>query len=86
MHDRVIDNAKVLKATGMEQRDLMPIGEGLARELSGYLASCPRASFAGPGANARFDGIVVGVPSLLPIARGEGAAAAVRYLVRRVLG
>ena len=33
--NRVIDNTKILKVTGMKQTELMPLKEGLAKELSG---------------------------------------------------
>lgn len=32
--DRVVDNTKILAVTGLKQSDLMPLKEGLARELS----------------------------------------------------
>ncbi len=38
LFDRVIDNAKILAATGMNQSELMPLHDGLAREI----ARCPR--------------------------------------------
>ena len=38
LFDRVMDNSKVLAATGMRQTDLMPLHEGLRREIS----RCPR--------------------------------------------
>ncbi len=34
LYDRVIDNTKVLDATGMKQSELMPLEEGLAMELA----------------------------------------------------
>lgn len=36
MYDRVLDNAKVLRTTGMEQGQLIPIAKGLERELVSY--------------------------------------------------
>ena len=38
LFDRVMDNTKVLAATGMQQKQLMPLYEGLKREIS----RCPR--------------------------------------------
>lgn len=32
--DRIINNSKILKTTGMKQSDLMPLKDGLAKELS----------------------------------------------------
>ncbi len=34
LFDRVIDNSKILKLCGMKQSDLMPLYEGLKREIS----------------------------------------------------
>jgi len=34
MFDRVVDNSKVLKATGLRQEDFMPLRKGLEKELS----------------------------------------------------
>jgi nucleoside-diphosphate-sugar epimerase len=36
MFDRVLDNAKVLAATGSAQADFQPVRQGLARELAAY--------------------------------------------------
>ena len=38
LFDRVIDNSKVLEATGLNQRDLKPLYDGLAMEI----ARCPK--------------------------------------------
>ena len=38
MFDRIMDNSKILKVTGMSQKDLMPLYQGLEREIS----RCPR--------------------------------------------
>lgn len=34
LYDRVVDNTKILKATGLTERDLMPLYDGLNKELS----------------------------------------------------
>lgn len=39
MFDRVIDNSKILKVTGMRQEDLMPLKDGLKIELNNFLKS-----------------------------------------------
>lgn len=38
LFDRIMDNSKVLAATGMKQEDLMPLYDGLKKEI----ARCPR--------------------------------------------
>ena len=38
MYDRIIDNSKILKATGLKQEDFLSIEEGLRRELALYEA------------------------------------------------
>lgn len=35
LYDRIMDNTKILNATGMKQSELMPLEKGLAREISG---------------------------------------------------
>ena len=37
MYDRVVDNSKVLAATGMRQSDLMPLEKGLRMELENFV-------------------------------------------------
>lgn len=37
MYDRIVDNTKVLEATGLKQSDMMPLREGLRIELYQYL-------------------------------------------------
>ncbi len=50
MFDRVIDNSKILNATGMKQKDLMPLREGLKIELASFSRQ-PRYS----GENKKFE-------------------------------
>ena len=38
LFDRIMDNSKVLAATGMKQEELMPLYDGLKHEI----ARCPR--------------------------------------------
>ncbi|MBQ4043594.1 MAG: epimerase [Clostridia bacterium] len=40
LFDRVVDNRKILEATGMKQADLMPVKEGLRREFCALPADC----------------------------------------------
>lgn len=39
MFDRVLDNSKILKATGMKQADLKPLRDGLSSELESFMKS-----------------------------------------------
>ncbi len=41
LFDRRIDNSKILRITGLKQSDLMPLAEGLARELAGLEPNMP---------------------------------------------
>lgn len=36
MFNRAVDNSKILKLTGLKQEELMPLEEGLKKELSGF--------------------------------------------------
>lgn len=56
MFDRVLDNAKILAATGSAQADFMPVRQGLARELAASEQD-PRIQKPDPGLNARMDRI-----------------------------
>jgi len=52
LFDRITDNTKVLAATGMKQENLMPLYDGLKREI----AFCPRDyKWWGEDVNARMD-------------------------------
>lgn len=83
MYNRVIDNNKILKATGLRQEQLTGIHEGLKRELQSYLRSCNNdVRFDGPGRHGRFDKLVGGVHSLRYIAQ-YGAKPTIKYLIRR---
>lgn len=83
MYDRVVDNSKVLAATGLRQSDLTGMKGGLARELGVFLASGRPVGMAGPGFQARFDRMVGGAPSFRGVARYGGPVAVAKYLVRR---
>lgn len=83
MYNRVIDNRKILEATGLRQEQLTDIHEGLTRELQSYLQSCNNEiCFEEPGRHGRFDKLVGGVPSLRYIAQ-YGVKPTVKYLIRR---
>lgn len=83
MYDRVVDNSKVLAVTGLRQSDLTGMKEGLARELSSFLASGRTPAMSGPGLQARLDRLTGGSPSLRPVARAVGIRGAAKYLARR---
>ena len=52
MFDRITDNTKVLEATGMNQENLMPLYDGLKKEI----AACPRDhKWRGEDINQRMD-------------------------------
>ena len=52
LFDRITDNTKVLEATGMKQENMMPLYDGLKREI----AFCPRDhKWWGEDVNARMD-------------------------------
>ena len=86
MYDRIIDNSKVLSVTGLHQKQLTPIREGLEGQLNAYLQKHHDGgiAFDGPGRQGRFDRLVGGVPSLGAVS-GYGAMSSVKYLVRRFL-
>ena len=83
MFDRVADNSKVLRVTGLTQYDLAPIGR-LETELELFLKSHKELSFGGVGANARLDRLIGGMPSLIPSLReNPNPIQTVKYVVRR---
>lgn len=85
MYDRVVDNTKVLDVTGLRQDELTGIRDGLSSQLRGYLDSGRRPVMGRIGRQARFDGLVGGVPTV-GYAAASGPVALVKYLVRRCLG
>ncbi len=60
MFDRVVDNSKVLAATGMTQADLTPLDEALSRELAAFREH-PHYAWLDWGRTARMDK-VLGLP------------------------
>lgn len=85
MFNRIIDNQKILQATGLEQEQLTGMREGLTRELRSYLHSCDgKVSLVGPGRQARFDKLVGGVPSLRYVMQ-YGINSTIKYSIRRFL-
>ncbi len=84
MFDRVVDNSKVLQATGIDAGSLMGMRDGLTRELNTFIASGV-SLLSSPGLQGRYDRLSGGAPSLRAVASEDGMAGVVRYLVRRFL-
>lgn len=85
MFNRVVDNSKVLKVTGLSQSDLAPI-EKLEDELKVFLKSANELSFGGVGINARLDRLVGGMPSLIPLLHvNPNLIQIAKYMARRVV-
>lgn len=85
MFDRVIDNSKILAATGMSQHEFVGMRDGLTNELSTFLARAKRIAPCGIGLNARLDQLVGGWPSFWPLVKESRSLASVgKYLFRRV--
>ena len=82
MLDRVVDNSKALRTTGIDASTLVGMGEGLARELRACLVSGRNPELS-PGQQGRFDRLCGGTPALKHIFHDCGVAATTKYLVRR---
>lgn len=54
MYDRIMDNSKVLAATGFAQADFMPVRKGLAQELAAFQRA-PQFPYPDLSINARMD-------------------------------
>lgn len=83
MFDRVVDNSKVLKVTGMNAESLTEMRVGLPTALR----RCLERGVPQPGwsLQGRLDRLVGGCPSLLPALREGGPDAAAKCIVRRFL-
>ena len=57
MLDRVIDNRKVLKITGLSQKELMPLKKGLRMELEGFVKAPSYRAF-NAGRDKKIDALV----------------------------
>lgn len=84
MLNRVVDNSKVLAATGIDGKNLTPMREGLVRELGAFLETGrkPECSF---GFQGKMDCLCGGFASLVPVVRDGGLLAAGKYAVRRAM-
>lgn len=65
MLHRVIDNGKILRATGMKQSELMPLYEGLRIELQKF-AAAPHFKNVDEAMQARFDRALIDPPKAQP--------------------
>lgn len=82
MFDRVIDNSKVVAATGMDAGGLVCMRDGLKRELCVFLDS-GKALAPMFGHQGRYDRLCGGMPVLGAVAREGVAVGLAKYLVRR---
>lgn len=85
MFDRVVDNSKVLAATGIDPASLTTMERGLSSELSRFLER-GASLVCGSSAQARMDRLVGGFPALPSVACEKGALGIAKYLVRRIAG
>lgn len=84
MFDRVIDNSKVLAATGMDSTGLRVMADALPAELSLFLSGEASLCCA-PGLQGKFDRFVGGAPALSGVLRCAGPVGIAKYFVRRYL-
>lgn len=84
MYDRMVDNSKVLNATGLRQTQLATLRDGLTSQLRQYLDSGKQPVMSGIGRQARFDRLVGGIPTL-KYTVANGPATLAKYLIRRYI-
>lgn len=84
MYNRVVDNSKVLNATGLRQTQLATLRDGLTSQLRQYLDSGKQPVMSGIGRHARFDRLVGGIPTL-KYTVANGPATLAKYLIRRYI-
>ena len=84
MYNRIIDNTKILAATGMLQEQLVGIREGLTDQLQDYVMNHSQDIPTAVGLQGKLDKLSGGVPSLAPFARQDAIPVA-KYLVRRFM-
>lgn len=85
MYNRVVDNTKVLNATGLRQSQFATLQDGLTSQLEQYLNSGRQPTMNGIGHHARFDRLVGGTPAL-KYATANNPVALAKYLIRRYIG
>lgn len=83
MFDRVVDNSKVLAATGMARESFRRMRDGLAPALAECLSR--PVSLPAFGLQGRFDRLCGGFPAFAPVLRAGGFPAVLKYLARRLL-
>lgn len=84
MFNRVIDNSKVLQATGLHQEQLSEIHDKLPSELRAYLNNSQNnLTYNSAGAQGEYDRLVGGVPSLHHIL-AQGPIAIAKYVKHRI--
>lgn len=83
LYDRVIDNSKVLRATGLTQGDLLPIEQGLISQLNGFLSSASLLPLL-PGLQGKYDRLIGGFPALGASMR-TGVVGFAQYAIRRLI-
>lgn len=86
MFNRVMDNSKALRATGLSESDLVRAGEGLPRELEAFLRD-PGFRAAPMRQLGRLDRLGGGLfgPAALRQEMGAGASGMARYYAGRLL-
>lgn len=84
MLNRVVDNSKVLRVTGIDPATLSGMGDGLARELQIFMSSDIDLAVR-PGLQGKFDSLCGGIPSMGSVAKESGVIGTAKYLVRRWL-
>lgn len=87
MLDRVMDNSKVLAATGLSERELAGAGEGVPRELGAFLRE-PRFRDASKGQLGRLDRLGGGFfpPRAFFSLEGASPVGYAKYLLGRTVG
>lgn len=78
LFNRAIDNAKVLSATGIKQSELMPLNEGLTKELKAFIEN-PAYQYPNMAINARMDKVLGSRISLSGLSKADIVA----YLTAR---
>lgn len=85
MFDRVVDNSKALKVTGLSQSDIAPV-EKLEAELELFLKSHKKLLSGGVGMNAKLDRLVGGMPSFAPLLREKAnPVQLIKYSIKRII-
>lgn len=82
MFDRIIDNSKMLKVTGLNNTDFLSAEEGLSKEL-GLFLDLEAEQDIRPGMQGRFDRLTGGCPSAEWVCKDSGLVGIMQYAVRR---